>query len=331
MHSERGSWLVSCWLVVLVAWSWSILWSVPVAAQQASATPPPVDGTTAGDASTERDASPAYHLQRGSIARNRIVALGQDAVIDGEAKSHVVAISGSARISGRVVGDVIVLDGDALLTETARVGGDIYVLSGRIEAAPGATMDGRSVAYPDASALWVALIQGPAMGLPASSPVVLGAKLALLAFWAFVILALFAIGRRELLSTSESIRVEPFRNFFLGLTGVAAIVLTALFFSAFSGALLGLPLIVLVVVFALVLRFWGMVAVFHALGDWLAERLKWRPPLPLTAATYGLMVLGLVKFLPWVGIWVWSVATFIGVGAALSTKFGRRETWFEAA
>ena len=273
----------------------------------------------------------AYHLRQGSIARHRIVALGRDLLIDGEALSHAVALSGSVRVSGRVVGDVIVLGGDAHLSGTAQVGGDVYVLSGRIDAAPGATIGGRSVAYPDASALWVSLVQGPALGLPAASPVVLGAKLALLAFWAFLILALFATSRRGLLSTSDSVRVEPFRNFFVGLTGIAAMVLTALFFSAFSGALLGVPLILLVVVFALVLRFWGMVAVFHALGDWLSRRLKIRSPMPLTAATYGLLVLGVLKFLPWIGIWTWSVATFIGVGAALSTKLGRREAWFEAA
>ncbi|MEM7350258.1 MAG: polymer-forming cytoskeletal protein [Acidobacteriota bacterium] len=277
------------------------------------------------------DASPAYHLQAGSVARNRIVALGHDLLIDGEALSHAVALSGSARISGRVIGDVIVLGGDVSLTETAQVGGDVYVLSGRIDAAPGAAIGGRSVAYPDASALWVSLIQGPALGLPSSSPVVLGAKLALIAFWAFVILLLFAIGRRELLSTSDSVRGEPFRNFFVGLVGILTMVLTALFFSAFSGAMLGLPLVVLVIVIALVLRFWGMVAVFHALGDWISQRFKVRPPLPLTAATYGLVVLGLLKFLPWIGIWTWSVATFIGVGAALSTKLGRREAWFEPA
>ncbi len=274
--------------------------------------------------------SPAYHLQEGSIARHRIVAMGHDLVIDGEALSHAVALSGSARISGRVAGDVIVLGGDARLAATASVGGDVYVLSGRIDAEPGATIGGRSVAYPDASTLWVSLIQGPALGLPATSPLVLGAKLALLAFWAFVILLLFAIGSRELLSTSDSVRIEPFRNFFLGLTGVAAMVLTALFFSAFAGALVGVPLIVLVVVIALVLRFWGMVAVFHALGAWLSRRFERRPPLPLTAATYGLLVLGVLKFLPFIGIWAWSVATFIGVGAALSTKLGRREAWFEA-
>lgn len=289
--------------------------------------PPPSAAQPPGEAG----ATPAYHLQKGSIARHRIVAMGQDLVIDGEAQSHAVALSGSARVSGRVVGDLIVLGGDALLTETAKVGGDVYVLAGRIDAEPGAAIGGRSVAYPDASALWVAVIQGPALGLPASSPLVLGAKLALLAFWAFVVLLLFAIGRREMLSTSDSVRLEPFRNFFLGLTGVAAMVLTALFFSALAGAFVGVPLIVLVVVIALVLRFWGMVAVFHALGAWLLQRFKEGTPLPLTAATLGLVALGILKFLPWIGVWAWSVATFIGVGAALSTKLGRREAWFEAA
>lgn len=291
----------------------------------AAALAPSAGGQPAGDESPA-----ALRLERGSIARSRVVALGRDLVVDGEALSHAVALSGTARVSGRVVGDLIVLGGDALLTETAKVGGDVYVLGGRIDAAPGAAIGGRSIAYPEASDLWVTVVQGPALGLPATSPAVLGAKLALLAFWAFVALLLFAVGRRELLATSDSVRLEPFRNFFVGLTGVAAMVLTGLFFSALAGAVVGVPLIVLVVVVALVLRFWGMVAVFHALGSWLAARFHFRP-VPLTAATYGLLALGVIKLVPYLGVWTWSVATFIGVGAALSTKLGRREAWFETA
>ncbi len=283
-----------------------------------------------GAAPPEEGEAPAYHLREGSVARSRVVTLGRDMILDGDAKSHAVAVNGSVRVSGGVAGDVIVLSGDVLLAATARVSGDVYVLGGRIDAAEGATIDGRSVAYPDAAALWVSLIEGPTLGQSAASPVVLGAKLALLAFWAFVVLLLMSVSRRELLSTSESVRLEPFRNFLVGLTGVAAMVLTALFFSAFSGAFVGVPLLVLVIVVALVLRFWGMAAVFHALGNWLCRQLRLRPPPPLTAATYGLLALGVLKLVPWVGVWCWSVATFIGVGAALSTKLGRREAWLEA-
>lgn len=302
------------------------------------------------DAGAETSSSPAaasaddaYHLEDGSIARQRIVALGRDLRIDGEAYSHAVALSGTARVKGIVGGDLIVLGGDAVLEPGAAVGGDVYVLGGRIEAAPNVEIGGRSVAYPEASDLWVTLMEGPALGAPATSRLVVGARLALLAFWCFVMLLLFAVARRELEATSEAIRQEPFRNFFVGLVGVSAMVLTAVFFSAFSGAFLGLPLLVLVAVVALVLRFWGMVAVFHALGAWLAGLWCQRQeaaghalagrrvaiPPALTLAFWGLVALGVVKFLPYVGVWTWSVATFLGVGGALTTKFGRREAWFE--
>jgi hypothetical protein len=260
-----------------------------------------------------------------------MVALGRDLVIDGEAESHAVVLSGSIRISGRVRGDVTVISGRAHLEPTAEIGGNLYVLGGTIEASPGAAIGGESVAYPDAASVWLSLFEAPSLGLPATSPVVLGANLALLAFWSFMVLLLFAVGRRDLVSTSQSVRSEPFRNFTLGLVGVSAMVLTTLFFSAVAGAFVGIPLLVLVAVVALVLRFWGMVAVFHALGEGVFRALKKRPPLPLAAACCGLAVLGVLKFFPWVGSWTWMIATFIGVGASLSTKLGRREAWFEAA
>ena len=42
----------------------------------------------------------------------------------------------------------------------------------------------------------------------------------------------------------------------------------------------------------------------------------------------GVLLLGALKFVPYLGIWAWSAATLVGVGAALRTKFGRREPWF---
>jgi len=50
----------------------------------------------------------------------------------------------------------------------------------------------------------------------------------------------------------------------------------------------------------------------------------------LIALGIGLLLLGLFKLLPYVGVWTWTVATFIGVGASLTTKLGRREPWLAA-
>ncbi|MFL6198122.1 MAG: hypothetical protein ACJ76J_02995 [Thermoanaerobaculia bacterium] len=281
---------------------------------------------------TGGDGEVALRLEKGSLTRNQMVAMGKDVIVAGEALSDVAAMEGSVEVTGRVAGDVVVLGGDVRLGPEAQVGGDVFVLGGTIQAAPGAHAAGRMVSYPTASAALVTLVEGPSFGLHFTSPLVLGTKLALLAAWAALLLVLFAATGRQLLETADGVRREPFRSFATGLTGVLALVLTAMFFSAFTGGLVGVPLLALVVLLALLLKLWGMVAVFYALGDWLARHLfRRRRMRPLNAATIGLLVMGLVKFLPYVGIWVWTAATLIGIGAALSTKFGRQEPWFELA
>jgi hypothetical protein len=277
------------------------------------------------------DSPVALRLEAGSFARHQLVAIGRDLIVAGEALGDVAAVEGSVEVSGRVAGDVVVLGGDVRLLPTARIGGDVHALGGVIRTSPGARVQGRMVSYPTASSAVITLIEGPSLGLGFSSPLVLGTKLALLAAWAALLLVLFAASGRQVLETADEIRREPFRNFFVGLTGVLALLLTGLFFSAFTGGLVGVPLLVLVVLLALLLKLWGMIAVFYALGEWVARRVFRRRLRPLNAATLGLLVLGVVKFLPWLGVWAWTAASLIGIGASLSSKFGRREPWFELA
>ena len=289
----------------------------------ATAAPAPIEPFGSGQV--------ALRLEKGSVARHQLVAIGRDLILDGEAQADVAAIEGSVAISGSVTGDVVVLGGDARLAPTARIAGDVFVLGGTISAAHGARIEGRSVSYRNASVAWMTLLEGPTLGLESRSTVVVGAKLALLAAWSALLMLLFAACGRQLISTADQIRGEPFRGFATGLVGVLALVLTALFFSAFAGALIGVPLLVLVVLAALALKLWGMVAVFYALGDFLLTRVFKRRMRPASAATLGLLLLGLVKFVPYLGVWTWTVATLIGVGATLATKFGSREPWFQGA
>lgn len=274
------------------------------------------------------DDDPALVLESGSVARRQLVGVGRDVEVRGEALEDVVALDGSVHVTGRVQGDVIALGGSVVLEATARVSGDVFALGGSVEAHRGARLGGRSVSYPDASSAWLTLLEGPTVGLSPLSPVVLGAKTALLAAWLLLLVACFVVSGREVLATSESVSREPFRDFVVGLTGVVTLVLTALLLTALAAALVGLPLLVLVVLVALVLKLWGMVAVFHALGDWLSRRFR-RRLTPLHAATLGLLVLGVLKLVPYVGVIAWTTATLIGVGAALSTKLGRREPWLQ--
>ena len=273
----------------------------------------------------------ALVISSGSIARRQVIALGRDLEVAGEALDTVAAVNGSALVSGKVEGDVIVLGGNARLEASARVAGDVFVLGGRIEALPGAIISGRSVSYPTLGAAWLILLEGPSLGLSSVSRIVIGAKLALLAAWLGWAILVFATAGREILNTSEAIREEPFRCFVVGLSGVLALFLTALFMSSLAAMMLGVPLLFLVVGIALILKLWGLVAVFHAAGSVLAKRFVPRRWNPLNRAVLGLLALGALKLLPYVGTWTWTAASLVGVGAALVTKFGRREPWLQGS
>lgn len=279
---------------------------------------------------------PGLHLEAGSIARQPIVAIGRDAVIDGEALAGVTAINGSVVVSGTVRGEVTVLGGNLTLAAGASVEGDALVLGGQLLASRDARIAGRAVAYPTVSRAWLTLLEGPSLGLAASSPLVLGAKLGLVAAWLALTLLLFATAGRPIVRTAEEIRMEPLRCFAAGLVGLSTIVLTALLFSALLPSLLAAPMLALIVLAALALKLWGMVAVFHGCGRFLAGiavqvrsgRRQIRI-VQLHAAVLGLLVLGAIKLVPYFGLWAWTAATLVGMGAALRSKFGRFEPWFE--
>ncbi len=278
--------------------------------------------------SPESAVQPGLRLEAGSVARQPIVAVGRGVEVAGEALAGVTALNGSVAISGLVHGDVTVLGGDLVLAPTAVIEGDALVLGGRLLAAGGSRLSGRAVAYPTVSRAWLTLLEGPSLGMGATSPLVLGAKLGLVAAWLALTLLLFASAGRPLVRTSEEVRHEPLRCFAAGLVGLATIVLSALFLSAFLPTLLGIPLLVLVGLFALVLKLWGMVAIFHSFGRFCVARFARRRVVQLHAAVLGLSLLGLIKLVPMAGVWVWTAATLIGMGAALRSKFGRFEPWF---
>src|SRR5262245_9126709 len=90
---------------------------------------------------------PGLHLEAGSIARQPIVAIGRDALIEGEALAGVTAINGSVTVAGTVRGEVTVLGGNLTLASGASVEGDALVLGGQLVASRDARISGRSVAY----------------------------------------------------------------------------------------------------------------------------------------------------------------------------------------
>lgn len=301
-------------------------------APQTGPQPRPIESISAdgADRSAVSAARSAVVLKSGSIATRQIVALGRDLEVRGEARSGAAALGGDAVISGVVWGDLVVLGGDAKVQAEARVEGDVYVFGGSLEVGDGGRVAGRTVAFPSAPSNLLLLMEGPALGQSAWSPVVLGAKAALLLAWLTAgLLLLVGPWPAGLWSTGREVEVRPLRCFYVGLVGVATLTLSTLLLSTFAGAVIGVPFVLLVVLVAVILKIWGTVAVLLFFGSRLLERVRGLPAESVHSLLLGLLVLGSIKFLPYVGVWAWSAVTLVGIGATLSTKFGRNQGWLE--
>jgi cytoskeletal protein CcmA (bactofilin family) len=208
------------------------------------------------------------------------------------------AVTGTATVGGRVRGDVTAVAGRLELTSTAAVGGDV-THEGSIETAPGASVDGRTRRIRD-------LGIGPAPPSGASPALIVYGLLNNLVFGALLLYGLGGFSQ----SVVDQAVLDPLSSVGYGLaTALAAPLLVV----ALLCSLVGLP-VALVIALALPAFGWiGAVYGRFAVGAWLLSYTDVEQPRAGLVA--GVVLVGLVGRLPYVGPFVRGAVLVLGLGA----------------
>ena len=293
---QRSSWSLTVRLLFVVHCALSL--AAPAAASESG-------GTSSRNA--------AVTIAADSFARSQVVALSRDLVVHGTVYGNASVLRGNAVVSGSIGGDLVVLEGSVLLEDGARIGGDVVVLGGVVTTKGGASVVGRTLAYPSASRAILGLIEVPSLG---GRPVLLSAKIGLLLAWWLAGALLVSLFHQPMKRTADEIARHPMASFFVGLTFLLMSALGFILLSAVIPEMISLPLLVLVVLVAFALKIWGVVAVLLSAGRFLAGRFQLPSDL-LGQFLLGLVLVGCIQLLPWLGAMVWSALTLVGMGAAL--------------
>lgn len=275
----------------------------------------------------------------GSLSSPAVVSFGQPATVSGDTEGDVQVVGSTATIGGRVTGDVVVLAGDVQFLDGAVVEGDVVCIGGRVKGAEKARIEGQVFDPGSFDAGWnIGPIRESTSGSGSpTSLLTLAVKLSLLLAWlaAAALITLFA--GREVRVSSVELRASALHSLVLGLLAFTSFVLTAIVFSYLVPFMIGVPLLAALGAFAVAVKIFGMVAVFHAIGsavagarnrDQLARRRWLRGDLAMSVV--GLLLLGAIHLLPVVGNAVWMVSSIFGIGVAVGTRFGTRDPWFLA-
>lgn len=258
----------------------------------------------------------AVHI--GEPLAGDVQVLGGDVVIESAVQGNVVVLGGDVEIrgSGRIDGDLVCLGGVVKWADRSALRGEVYAPRNGFEAAG----TGR---------LMVASMRQPFSLLSVAM------EMALLAVWFLVSIIVVLTNGPEVRASSLELRASTLHIFLIGLVAFTSFMLTAVVFSYLIPYVVGLLLLFALLVFATLAKVYGMVAVFHALGTWIAgprtpeqaARRRWLRG-DLAMVVVGFLVLGLIRLIPLVGPLVWMAASALAIGVALATKFGRREPWF---
>ena len=253
-----------------------------------------------------------------------IVKIGSDVTIEKGQKIHsVVAIGGQITVSGAVEKSVVAIGGSVVLTKTAVVKGNVVSLGGVIVMARDAEVRG-DLKEINSNNLYETLTTALSSEWEGWSWIF--AVISLSIFLVILVLALLiaTLLPKPVRIVSEAIRENTFKVILCGILGLVLIAPLALLLTI---SVVGIALIPLEVIFVVCSVLFGFIAVGQFIGAKLLRLLKRPEPGIVRETFWGLVILWLIGWIPYVGWMVKAIAIVIGLGATLVSRFGTHRGW----
>jgi hypothetical protein len=262
--------------------------------------------------------------------QDNVISWGGEIRIEGEVTDSVINFGGTIIIEGEVGQTVVGFGTEMILKSSARIEGDVLSLGGTLQKDPGAIIEGDTIYFSTSDEVAKFLKEG-FVGVFGFSliPILLIFKLITLVIWFILAIILVAIFPKQISFASNQIRTSFWPIFGTGILSI--IIFTGLIiFSVFlCFILIGIPILLALIAVGVVIKIFGRVVVFYFLGDWIFKAFGGKKASGLLAVLLGLLLFGLIGFIPIIGSLLSFVLSIIGWGVVIRTKFGSVENWFK--
>jgi len=263
-----------------------------------------------------------YSVSTVSADSSNIVKIGSDVTIEeGTKVRNVLAIGGQITIDGVVDNHIVAIGGSVVLTGKAVVGGSVFCIGGIIVKGRGAEVYGNltEINADDISAAIANALSEEWEGWSwifaiISISIFLGVLL-------LTFLTVFLIPKPIRL-ISSAIKEKPLKVTVWGLAGLVLIVPLAVLLAISVVGIVLIPLEMTIVLCAVLV---GFIAVSQLVGRKLFTVLKRHDQSMVRETIWGLIILWLIGWIPYVGWIVKMCAIVLGLGGVLLTRFGTNQ------
>ncbi|MCX5854545.1 MAG: hypothetical protein NTZ24_08275 [Deltaproteobacteria bacterium] len=248
-----------------------------------------------------------------------VVKIGSDITIEeGTKVRNVLTVGGQITIDGFVENHVVAVGGSVVLTQSAVIGGNVISLGGVIVQGRGAEVHGNltEINSEDISAAITKALSDEWEGWSwifaiVSVSIFIGVLMLTLLIVYFIPQPIRVI--------STAIREMPLKVTLWGIVGLILVVPLAVLLAVSVIGIVLIPLEMTVVLFAVL---FGFVAVSQLVGEKLFTVLKRHDHSIVRETIWGLIILWLIGWIPYVGWMLKVFAIVLGLGSVLVTRFG---------
>lgn len=256
-----------------------------------------------------------------AVASPGVTSFGRDIVISQPVAGRVVAVFSDVRIDAPVSGDVIVWGGDVSFGPSGEVLSNLSVFGGDVVGANGPVPVRGTVSTPGTLLRFYLDEMQRAPWQTGERPGTLtGLRLVVLAFWLAVGLLLLYMFGSPFARAAASAESNWTAAMLAGVLGVLALFITAAAALAILPSAISVPVVLLVAFLGVAAKVFGMAALFLLLGQKIMRRFA--PARRPSDLAIGFSLLGAISLIPLVGGVVWSAASVVAVGIALTSRFG---------
>jgi MFS family permease len=237
---------------------------------------------------------------------------------EGTRANHVLTINGQITIAGTVEGNVVAVGDSVVLARRAVVKGNVFTLGGVVVTGKGAEVHG-TVTEINSSNISEVITRVLSDEWEGWSWVF--AIFSLTIFFSVLIIAVLIVLLlpKPIQVIADAIREETVKITLWGLLGMVLVVPLAVLLTISVIGIVLIPLEMILVVSAGLL---GFIAISQLLGRRLYALFK-RPSQHILRETFwGLVVLWIIGWLPYIGWMIKVLALMMGLGAVIYTRFG---------
>jgi len=258
---------------------------------------------------------PAPAQAEGSI----IFKIGEDVVVErGTKAGQVIAINGQITVSGTVEGNVIAVGDSVVLTRNAVVTGNVISVGGIIVLGKGAEIQGTltEINSSNISDVISTMLSDEWEGWSW-----VFAVFSLIIFMSILIIALLVatLLPGPIRTISQAVPAETLKVSLWGILGLILIVPLAILLTI---SVIGIVLIPLEMILVVCAGLMGLIAICQLIGQYAYRLFKKSDQHIIRETFWGLVILWLIGWIPYIGWMVKVFALTLGLGAVIYTRFG---------